>query len=270
MPDQPLYCVIGHPIAHSLSPIMHNTALKALGLPGEYKAINLPAEDLAGFFSSMRKGAFQGCNITLPHKVQAMQYVDELTPHAEMAGAINTVFWKDGRLVGENTDVTGFAAPLQGKSFKHALILGAGGVSRAAIVALRELNVPQITISNRTRSRAESLANEFGIAAIPWEERYGTDCDLVINATSLGMKGAQESMSPVLFAFFAGRKGLAYDIIYTPAKTCFLQRAEQAGWNIQNGLSMFVEQGRAAFKLWTNTTMPSAPVYACLAEALGE
>ncbi len=269
MPDQPTYCVIGHPIAHSLSPLMHNAALRALGLPGSYKALNLQQEELADFFASMRKGAIQGCNITLPHKVMAMQYVDEVTPQARLAGAINTVFWKDGRLVGENTDVIGFAAAMQGRTFQHALILGAGGVSRAAIVALKNMNVAQISISNRTWSRAQDMAEEFGIEAVPWEERHDTDCDLAVNATSLGMTGGQEAMSPVSSGFFAGRSGFAYDIIYTPAKTCFLQQAETAGWGTDNGLSMFVEQGRASFRLWTGCSMPADTAYACLAEALG-
>ncbi len=269
MPDQPKYFVIGHPIAHSLSPLMHNTALRALGLPGEYRALNLRQEELADFFSSMRQGAIQGCNVTLPHKVMAMQYVDEVTPQARLAGAINTVFWKDGRLVGENTDVIGIAAALQGRTFQHALILGAGGVSRAAIVALRTMNVPHITISNRTWNRARNIADEFGIEAVPWEDRHDTDCDLAVNATSLGMTGGQEAMSPVSSSFFAGRSGFAYDIIYTPAKTCFLQQAEKAGWATDNGLSMFVEQGRASFKLWTGRTMPADTAYTCLAEILG-
>lgn len=262
------YCVIGQPIAHSLSPLLHNTALKELGLDGCYQAVEVAKEELAGFFAVMRSKPIAGCNITLPHKVDAMAYVDEVTPRARLVGAINTVYWKDGRLVGENTDVTGFAAPLRGRMFSHALVLGAGGVSRAAIAALKELKVPSISLSNRTGEKAVRMAQEFGIAQVPWEERGAVDCDLVINATSLGMKGKNEAASPVDEAFFSRRRGLAYDIIYTPEKTVFLQQAERHGWRIQSGLAMFVEQGRAAFKLWTGVDMPSDPAYACITSAL--
>ncbi len=268
MQAKQLYCVIGQPLGHSLSPLLHNTAFAETGLPGVYMAFPQTGESLPGFFAGLRALPISGCNVTLPFKVRVMDFLDDVTPRARRVGAVNTIFWKDGRLTGENTDVTGFAAPLKGRSFRHGLIFGAGGVSRAAIVALEEMGVGRITITNRTLSRARDMADEFGIDCLPWEERGLCDCDLAVNATSLGMQGEREAQSPCDAAFFQGRQGLAYDIIYTPRETVFLRQAKQAGWQTQDGAAMFVEQGRAAFELWTGTPMPEGPAYACIDAAL--
>ena len=182
---------------------------------------------------------------------------------------MNTFYWKDGRLLGENTDVIGFMAPLRGRKIDSALILGAGGVSRAAIVALQELGVPDIRITNRTPEKASALAEEFGIQAVPYEDRAGCGCSLVINATCLGMKGRWQDMSAFPEEGFGGRGGLAYDIVYTPEDTRFLKDARAHGWECQSGLAMFVEQARAAFRLWTGKDMPSEGAYALVRRALG-
>ncbi len=268
MQPRQLYCVIGQPLGHSLSPLLHNTAFAAAGLPGVYMAFPQTEESLPGFFAGMRALPISGCNVTLPFKVRVMDFLDEVTPRARRVGAVNTVFWRDGRLMGENTDVIGFASPLAGRRFSHGLILGAGGVSRAAIVALEEMGVGRITITNRTFERARALADEFGIECMPWEERGECGCDLAVNATSLGMKGEREGLSPCPDGFFQGRRGLAYDIIYTPRETVFLRQAKAAGWDTQDGAAMFVEQGRAAFELWTGVPMPEGPAYACIDAAL--
>ena len=136
------YFVIGKPIAHSLSPLIHNQALRELGLEGTYSAREVAVEELADFFAEFRSAHHAGCNITLPLKVAALALVDEASQRAQRLGAINTLYWREGGLWGENTDVIGFRAPLEGKNFAHALILGAGGVSRAAICALQEMPRP--------------------------------------------------------------------------------------------------------------------------------
>lgn len=259
------FFVIGTPIAHSLSPLIHNQALHQCGLEGSYAAREVQPDELAAFFAEFRTVPYAGCNITLPHKVAALELVDAASERARRLGAINTLYWRDGRLLGENTDVTGFMAPLQGKQFSHALILGAGGVSRAVICALQEMQVPAITIANRSAARANALADEFGIACCPWEEREKIAADLIINATSLGMKGEREALTP--YSAFKGQ-GLAYDIVYTPEKTRFLREAEAAGWQIQSGVAMFVEQARASFKLWTGMDMPADSAFAAVRAAL--
>ncbi len=270
MSPEKLYCVIGQPLGHSLSPLIHNRAFAETGIAGVYMAFPQTHESLPGFFAALRALPVSGCNITLPFKVRAMDFVDEVSERARRVGAINTVYWKDGRVLGENTDVTGFLVPLQGRSFRHALILGAGGVSRAAITALQELGVPRVTLVNRSPDKARAMAEEFGVACEPWEKRAELDCDLVINATSLGMRGANEDKSPCPEGFFAGRKGLAYDIVYTPEETLFLRQARAAGWETQSGVAMFVEQARAAFALWTGRPMPGESAYACVRAALAE
>ena len=148
-----------------------------------------------------------------------------------------------------------------------ALVLGAGGASRAAVVCLQEMGVPRVVLANRTFAKAERLAAELGCEALAWEEREGFACDLAVNATSLGMKGAREAESPVPASFFKGA-GLAYDIVYTPERTRFLADAASAGWETQSGAAMFVEQARAAFALWTGLEMPKEGAYALVREAL--
>lgn len=259
------FFVIGKPIAHSLSPLIHNQALRECGLEGNYAAREVNPEDLAVFFAEFRKAHHAGCNITLPHKVAALALVDGASERARRLGAINTLFWRGEQLLGENTDVIGFTAPLQGRHFAHALVLGAGGVSRAVICGLQELQVPAITIANRSPEKARALAEEFGIACCPWEEREAVGADLVINATSLGMKGEREALTP--YTAFTGQ-GLAYDIVYTPEKTRFLAEAEAAGWQVQSGVAMFVEQARASFRLWTGMDMPADSAYAAVRAAL--
>lgn len=268
MQPSQLYVVIGHPLGHSLSPALHNWAFAATALPGVYMAFPREPGTLAAFFAAVRALPISGGNITLPFKVESMAFMDEVSPRARRVGAINTFWWKDGRLCGENTDITGFMAPLAGVRAHSALVLGAGGVSRAAIVGLQELGIPEIAITNRTASRAAALAGEFGIACLPWEERAARGWDLVVNATNQGMKGPAENASAFPAEGFAGRTGLAYDIVYTPERTRFLAEAQAAGWKTQSGVAMFVEQGREAFRLWTGVAMPEEGSYALVRQAL--
>ncbi|MBQ1420703.1 MAG: shikimate dehydrogenase [Desulfovibrio sp.] len=267
MPAEKLYAIIGHPLGHSLSPALHNWAFGETGHPGVYMAFPQDPEKVADFFTAMRALPIAGANVTIPFKVEALRQVDGASAIARRIGAVNTLYWRDGRLLGENTDVTGFMAPLQGRRFASAIVLGAGGASRAAVVALQELGVPRVALANRTFAKAKELAAELGCEALPWEDREGFACDLAVNATSLGMKGAREAESPVPPSFFKGR-GLAYDIVYTPECTRFLADAAAAGWETQSGVAMFVEQARAAFALWTGQEMPEEGAYALVRAAL--
>ena len=269
MEPNELYCVIGHPLGHSLSPALHNWGFTAVGYPGVYLPFPREPGTLAAFYDAVRALPIRGGNITIPYKLESMAYMDELSPRVRRLGAMNTFYWKDGRLCGENTDITGFMRPLEGMAFRRALILGAGGVSRAAIVALQELGVPAIAITNRTAARAQALAEEFGIEAVPFAERLDVDCDLVINATSLGMKGSQQNETAYPAEGFARHPGgLAYDIVYTPEDTRFLREAAAAGWRAQSGVAMFVEQAREAFRIWTGMEMPEQGAYDLVRAAL--
>ena len=267
----PRYFVIGNPVSHSLSPLIHNMALKELGLPGTYEARQVTEEELEGFFREVRKAPFAGCNITLPLKVAAMAHVDRVTERALRVGAINTVYREEGLLVGENTDVPGFVAPLAERRIARALVLGAGGVARAALVGLVELGVREARLANRTVEKARELVADFrgldgfSISVCPWDERHDGEFDLVINATSLGMKGPLEDKTP--FERFSGR-GLACDIVYTPEETRFLREARAAGWETLNGTAMFVGQAAESFRLWTGREMPREKAMAAVREAL--
>ena len=244
-----LYGIIGHPLGHSLSPALHNWAFARAGLPGVYMAWPLPPEKLAAFFAAVRVLPIRGGNITLPHKVAAMALLDEISPRAGRVGAVNVFYWKDGRLCGDNTDVAGFLAPLRKKRVASALVLGAGGASRAVLAGLKELEVPDIAVCNRTPGKAEALARDFGVHCLPWDDRALAGADLVVNATAQGMKGESVKDTPFPRQGFKGR-GMAYDIIYNPLETRFLKEAGAAGWKTQDGLTMFVEQARESFRLW--------------------
>ena len=150
MHKEKLFAIVGCPLGHSLSPELHSWAFDEIGYPGIYMAFEQKPENLARFYDAVRTLPVSGGNITIPFKVDSMRYVDGVSERAKRIGAMNTFYWKDGRLLGENTDVIGFMAPLRGRKIDSALILGAGGVSRAAIVALQELGVPDIRITNRT------------------------------------------------------------------------------------------------------------------------
>lgn len=265
-----LFGIVGYPLGHSLSPALHNWGFQATGYPGVYLAWSEPEDKLAAFFEAVRLLPIQGGNITIPHKVASIDYVDEISERARAIGAINTFYWKDGKLCGENTDVIGFMAPLQGKKFRQALILGAGGVSRAVIAGLKDLGVPEIIITNRAQAKADKLAEFFGIKAIPWDERMKPKPDLIVNATSQGMKGAQADLTPYEKSWLEGGSGLVYDIVYNPLETRLLADAKAAGWKTETGLTMFVEQARAAFALWTGgIEEPQAEATAKVKELLG-
>ena len=251
-----LFGIIGYPLGHSISPALHNWAFANVDYPGVYLAWPIAETDLADFFTAVRTLQIMGGNITIPHKVAAMGFMDEVSGRAGKTGAINTFYWRDGKLCGENTDIAGFVAPLSGRSFSHALVLGSGGAARAILAGLHELGIPRITVANRTWQKAIDLASDFDAQAIAWEERLDVAADLIVNATALGMKGERVDMTPYPEKGFAHRKGLAYDIVYNPPETRFLREAKEHGWQTLNGLPMFVEQARAAFRLWTGREMP--------------
>ncbi len=246
-----LFGIVGYPLGHSMSPALHNWGFHEVDFPGVYLAWSEPEDKLTDFFNAVRTLKILGGNITIPHKVAALKLVDKVTDRAKNIGAINTYYWEGDNLCGENTDVIGFMAPLKGKKFKHALVLGAGGVSRAVLAGLKELGVPSITLANRTQEKAATLGKEFGVTVIPWDERMKPDADLIVNATSEGMKGDQVNMTPYEASALAGRTGLVYDIVYNPLETRLIREAKAAGWQVESGLTMFVEQARAGFALWT-------------------
>jgi len=268
-----LYGIIGYPLEHSLSPLLHNWALEQGGIAGAYLPWPLHAGQMHDFVSAVRILNIQGASVTIPHKEAIMPLLDKLTTHARMVGAVNTLYWDNGALCGDNTDVDAFIAPLRGRSLSSALVLGAGGVARAALAGLRELGLLNIAVCNHHKERAQKLAEEFGVECANWEERAQYGADLIVNATPLGMRGALEEKNPLpLEAFTRRRAGshMAYDIIYTPLTTHFLAEAEAVGWQVQDGLTMFIAQAQAQFRLWTGGEFPETAARALLLRELGK
>lgn len=268
IPEQ-LYGIIGHPLGHTMSPALHNWGFARCGIRAVYMAFPLPPEKLADFVTAFRTLPLSGASVTIPHKEAVMPLLDGVTGRAQAVGAVNTLFWEQGRLMGDNTDVAGFLAPLRKRAgtVRKALVLGAGGAAKAVLAGLNELGVGEVLIANRARERAEAVAAPFGAAVVPWEDRAGTGADLVINSTPLGMAGENAGRTPYPAEGFAGI-GLAYDLVYNPLHTRFLAEAQAAGWETLDGLHMFAAQGAEQFRIWTGEELPLGDVRQRIAEYL--
>jgi shikimate dehydrogenase len=266
--------IIGHPVAHSRSPMVHNHWIGELGLSGHYERVDVPPDALEAFVARLRAGEFAGGNVTLPHKQAIAPLLDRLTPAAEQTGAVNTVFRENGCLIGDNTDVTGFighltaSAPGWKETVRKAVMLGAGGGAKAIAYGLLRESGAELVIVNRDAGKAKALAAALGprVRAHPWEERAAAldGADLLINATALGMKG-----QPPLEIDLAGMApaGLVYDIVYVPLETGLLRAARAAGLTAIDGLGMLLHQAAPAFARWFGVTPPVTPALRAMVEA---
>jgi len=246
------YLVIGNPIKHSLSPNLHNHWFKENNINAFYDKKKLDDSDVKEIINDVKKGKLEGINITVPFKKTVMPFVDELTPLAKKTQSVNTIFKKDNKVIGDNTDVGGFEKALKHINYtikgKKVFILGAGGVTSSVITALKRLEVAEIILSNRTKQKAEDLRKIYtDIKIIEWGQN--TDFDMIINTTSLGLKKNDE-----IKLNFSNMKPdkLFYDIVYNPSKTNFLLTGEKLGNKIENGKMMFLYQAQLAFKIWHN------------------
>lgn len=257
--------VIGWPVEHSLSPAMHNAAFEALGLKWVYLPLPVPPKRVGDAVHGLPALGFAGANVTVPHKQSVIPYLDRLTPAAQAIGAVNTIIVEeDGQLTGDNTDAAGFVTDLQEAGIEPAswrpLLLGSGGAARAAAYALGTAGVTPVHILARAPSRAEAMAKEleqaaglqFTVGCLPDDVAQAAEtANLVINATSVGMSPhVDASPWPDVVPFRP--EMAAYDLVYNPAETRFLQQARGAGARAIGGLGMLVHQGAAAFRLWTN------------------
>ncbi len=258
---QQKYCIIGQPLGHSMSPAFHTEAFAQLKHDGEFTACPLDAESIADFITAMREGAYQGACVTIPHKKSVFSFVDEVTPRAKSVGAVNTLYMEGSTLWGDNTDVQGFLYPLQDRKVpSRAMIFGAGGAARAIIVGLKQLRsagMQKIFITARELAQAEALSEEFNLVPVEWEKRHTIKAPWMINTTPLGMQGALLDESPYTakalvqnLAQNPDKNSLAYDIVYNPLETRFLREAKAAGWQVQDGLDMFVGQALEQEKIW--------------------
>ncbi len=251
--------VMGWPVSHSKSPRLHGYWLAKYGIDGSYMPLPVEPENFQSALISLRNLGFSGVNVTIPQKEMAMPECDELSDRARRIGAVNTVtFAKDGRLLGDNTDGFGFIENLRQEApdidftSGPAVVLGAGGASRAILVALLDEGSPEIRIANRTRARAEDLVREFNdprLTVIDWPVSPDalSDVSLLVNTTSLGMVG-----QPMLDIDLDGlpTSALVTDIVYAPLITGLLQQAKDRGNPIVDGLGMLLHQARPGFHRW--------------------
>ncbi len=258
LPQIPLAGVIGHPIAHSKSPLLQRHWLKTLGISGYYIPMDVSPDHLAQVLDTLPKAGFVGVNVTVPHKERVMELAHQITDRAALIGAANTlVFRDDGTIHADNTDGYGFienlrqGAPDWVPNAGPAAVLGAGGAARAVVSALLDAGVPEILISNRTRLRAELLQKDFGkrLKVIDWVQAGNMleEATTVVNTTSLGMIGKPELRVP-LDGLQPG--AVVTDLVYAPLKTRLLAEAEAAGCTTVDGLGMLLYQAVPGFERW--------------------
>ena len=255
--NHPRACIMGHPVAHSRSPMLHGYWLRTLGIEGAYELADVAPDDFAAFFRALGANGFAGGNITKPHKEQAFRLVDRREDAADAIGAVNTVWYESGALIGGNTDWLGIVLSLDaiapGWDKGRAVVLGAGGAARAATYGFRQRGL-SVSLVNRTRARAEQLAANVpgvtvhGYDALP---RLMADADVLINTTSLGQAG-----NPPLEIDLTNlkRSAIVYDVIYVPLETGLLKTARRAGHRTVDGLSMLLYQAVPGFAHWFGVT----------------
>ncbi len=266
--------VVGWPIEHSRSPMIHRYWLKELGLPGSYEKFAVRPEEFRRFVEEIGEDALVGANVTAPYKEAAFNACDARTPVAEALGAVNTLWRQDGRLWGDNTDVAGFLANLDeatpgwGERRKLALVIGAGGAARGIVYALLSRGFDRVVVVNRTPVRAEALAAHFGgsTTAVPWAD-LATElpkADLLVNASTLGMIG-QPALTIELSAL--PEHAVVTDAVYVPLRTPLIEAASARGLRVAEGLGMLLHQAAPAFARWFGRRPAVTPELRALVEA---
>jgi len=281
--------VLGDPVRHSLSPVMHNAALAALGLDWVYLALPAPPGRLAAVVEGLAAVGCRGLNVTIPHKQAVAALCRELSPLAERVGAVNTLVPRaEGGWLGTNTDVEGFLAPLRADgpadwSGRRALLLGCGGSARAVVAALVELGVGSVAVSGRRAGAVAAFVDGCRgwapqLQPLDWEQLVGplAEAELLVNTTPVGMAAAgdpgaaeRSPLSPAQLDALSPR-ATVYDLIYTPRPTALLRAAGERGCRVLDGLEMLVQQGAASLRLWSGRRdVPVDAMREAAAAALG-
>ena len=261
--------IFGHPISHTLSPVMHNAVIKALGLDMAYLPFEVKPPNLKEAINGIKSLGIIGVSITIPHKESVIRFLDDISEEARLVGAVNTIVNKDRKLVGYNTDGSGYMASLKEElgfnpKSKRIIIIGAGGAARGILAALATQKPKSITVANRTLSRAVSLIKAFKgkfrdtrFEAINLDDNMlkmsFNSVDLLINTTSVGMKQSKALKIPLETL---PKIAIVSDIIYNPLETLLLKKAKKFGLTTHGGLGMLVHQGARSFKLWTGMDAP--------------
>ena len=256
-----LYCLIGHPISKSLSPIIHNNFFKLNNLNSIYLAFDIDEGEIKNTIHALKAINVQGFNVTIPYKIKIMNYLDEISKEAKLIGAVNTVKNENGKLIGYNTDGLGFLKSLEDKNIdiknKNVLVIGAGGAANAICTSLALAGINKIYINNRNIDKAKKLAKKLKIQFPNLNVNYGDlslnnvfkeEIHMVINCTSVGMYPNIDEI-PILLNGFS-KDLIVYDIVYKPSKTKFLKIGEDNGYTTIGGLSMLINQGLYSEKIW--------------------
>ncbi len=273
-------CLIGQPVAHSLSPTLHNAAFAALGMDAHYEARDVAPEDLAESVAAFRQLDCLGANVTAPHKQAVLALMDELSDEVVAIGALNTIVNQSGRLIGANTDARGLARWMRQVGIdpagRPALVLGAGGAARATVWALADLGASYIRVLNRTADHAEALIHalrpRLSSTELSWgrleeaAEPTSTQWRVIVNATSLGHHGE----APVVHPGCYSRECVAIELAYNPPETGFMVAARRAGARAENGLGMLLHQAALAFERWTGQAAPMEAYAAALTERVAD
>tara|TARA_E500000075_G_scaffold128756_1_gene135738 strand:+ start:162 stop:980 length:819 start_codon:yes stop_codon:yes gene_type:complete len=246
--------IIGNPIKHSLSPVLHNYWFDKYGLDASYSIIETKDENLKDIIKKIRNHELVGINVTLPFKQKIINQTDKIVNDAELTGSVNTVLLDNDKIIGENTDVFGLQAAylkeIDSSSYKSALVIGAGGVSPSVILSLQKSGVKEISITNRTHEKCIFLKKRFSyLNIVPWKDLKDEikKFDIIINATSLGLKNEDDFD----FNFSNTKENIFYiDTIYNPLETKTYKFLKEKGRKVFNGLDMFIYQGQKSFYLW--------------------
>jgi shikimate dehydrogenase len=272
------YCIIGDPIQHSLSPAMQNAAFNKLGMNSSYIAFRVRKGELKESIESLRAIGVSGFNITVPHKVEVINYLDQLDISVRKANAVNTVHNVGGVLKAYNTDIYGFIHPLHLRKINFngmkVLLIGAGGAARAALAALADENgISEINIANRSEGNARLLLEVsvplgLNCKIVQWEEipAFSKTAELIVNATTVGMNS-----EPSLLDYQnINKHAIVYDIVYRPIHTALLDNAKQAGAEVIHGYEMLLHQGAKSFEIWTGMSAPIDGMKKALLGTVGE
>jgi shikimate dehydrogenase len=258
------YCIIGDPVSHSLSPAMHNAAFKSLSMDDVYIAYKVSSHELESSVESLRSVKISGFNVTIPHKIAVLQYLDEVDLLSRKAGAVNTVTSIDGRFKGFNTDIQGFLQPLLNRGIEFrglsVLLFGAGGSARAVVASLSNVTgISKLVVANRTYNKSAELSKQAelqgltsSVLMIEEAKVMAKRFDLIVNATSVGL----QSNESILDSEDIDCSSTVYDLVYRPVMTKLLENAQEKGARIIYGYEMLLEQGAQAFEIWTGLKAP--------------
>ena len=250
------FCVIGNPIQHSLSPVMHKWVFESLKIDAKYEKIKLEQKELPKIIQKMRSGDLDGINITIPLKEAVLTFLDEINPRAKSIGAVNCIMISNSKVIGNNTDWYGFSMALKKNNIntlnREVIILGAGGSARSILYALKRIGVQKMFLLNRTIEKAKKLQdNSIFVHPLHDAKQIIKTDSIIINTTSVGMQNKQ---SPINFDLI-NKNQILFDIIYSPLETSLLQCGKKRGALTINGLDMFIYQGMASLDLWFGSSI---------------